>query len=410
MAQVNSSGLLGHIKTGIYGDINLFMRKGKLTAASATNVAVNARTPLQMARRITWSNIIATYRVMKEGLREGWENVPKGQSLYNQFISVNAKAQPYALTKTDFQAGACIVAPYLITRGSLDPIRVDTSAGVALAVTNIRLGDLVVNAFTTVGQLAKAIVENNADWQYGDKLTYFSLVQYVKEGIPKVSMSYAAITLVEGSTQVLSSEVSLRGIANVNGMLGHDKAAPIGGFCWVHSRHDADGSLLLSNQYIIANNDDMIERYTTVDARLNAAMSYGANFANLVVLEPADEHLKRAYEYFGIKFSDARGGTTVKTTDLALNGLRYGDMVRFDGDKVFKVDTALADKLILSGSNFEALDKDSLEVIVNGETITGATVVDNKLTIALPASLNGKMIDHVVLTDGMIASSIDFKA
>ena len=39
-----------------------------------------------MMRRITWSNIIANYRVLKEVLREGWERVPAGQSLFNRIM------------------------------------------------------------------------------------------------------------------------------------------------------------------------------------------------------------------------------------------------------------------------------------------------------------------------------------
>ena len=260
MKKVNGQ-FVGQIKTAMFGKLRL---KNDGTIATAEVASRNVQTPLQMAHRLTWSNIIANYRVLKEGLREGWENIPQGQTRFNQFISVNAKSQPYALTKEDFKAGACIVVPYQITRGSLEPIKVDVSAGIPMAKTNIAVGDLTIDDQTTIGQFADAIVTNNTDWEYGDKLTYFALVQYVKGGVPRVAMSYAAITLVEDSEVILKDEVSLTGIKNVGGVLGHDKTAAVGGFCWVHSRHDADGNLMLSSQKIIANNDDMIARYTTV--------------------------------------------------------------------------------------------------------------------------------------------------
>ena len=405
MRKVNGQ-FVGQIKTAMFGKLRL---KNDGTIATAEVASRNVQTPLQMAHRLTWSNIIANYRVLKEGLREGWENIPQGQTLFNQFISVNAKSQPYALTKEDFQAGACIVVPYQITRGSLEPIKVDVSAGIPMAKTNIAVGDLTIDDQTTIGQFADAIVTNNADWAYGDKLTYFSLVQYVKGGVPRVAMSYAAITLVEDSEVILKDEVSLTGIKNVGGVLGHDKTAAVGGFCWVHSRHDADGNLMLSSQKIIANNDDMIARYTTVDARLAAALSYGANFHNLVVLEPADDRIKEAYRYFGIKFTDAQGVTKVVPTDITLSGLTYRDRFVFDGDKAIMLDTVKDANLTFTGSNFASLNSESTKVVIDGVEITGATIDGNLMSVKLPSSLNGKEIKHIVVTDGAISTTLDLE-
>ena len=405
MKKVNGQ-FVGQIKTAMFGKLRL---KNDGTIATAEVASRNVQTPLQMAHRLTWSNIIANYRVLKEGLREGWENIPQGQTLFNQFISVNAKSQPYALTKEDFKAGACIVVPYQITRGSLEPIKVDVSAGIPMAKTNIAVGDLTIDDQTTIGQFADAIVTNNADWEYGDKLTYFSLVQYVKGGVPRVAMSYAAITLVEDSEVILKDEVSLTGIKNVGGVLGHDKTAAVGGFCWVHSRHDADGNLMLSSQKIIANNDDMIARYTTVDARLAAALSYGANFHNLVVLEPADDRIKEAYRYFGIKFTDAQGVTKVVPTDITLSGLTYRDRFVFDGDKAIMLDTAKDANLTFTGSNFASLNSESTKVVIDGVEITGATIDGNLMSVQLPSSLSGKEIKHIVITDGAISTTLDLE-
>ena len=405
MKKVNGQ-FVGQIKTAMFGKLRL---KNDGTIATAEVASRNVQTPLQMAHRLTWSNIIANYRVLKEGLREGWENIPQGQTLFNQFISVNAKSQPYALTKEDFKAGACIVVPYQITRGSLEPIKVDVSAGIPMAKTNIAVGDLTIDDQTTIGQFADAIVTNNADWEYGDKLTYFSLVQYVKGGVPRVAMSYAAITLVEDSEVILKDEVSLTGIKNVGGVLGHDKTAAVGGFCWVHSRHDADGNLMLSSQKIIANNDDMIARYTTVDARLAAALSYGANFHNLVVLEPADDRIKEAYRYFGIKFTDAQGVTKVVPTDITLSGLTYRDRFVFDGDKAIMLDTVKDTNLTFTGSNFASLNSESTKVVIDGVEITGAAIDGNLMSVKLPSSLNGKEIKHIVITDGAISTTLDLE-
>ena len=71
------------------------------------------------------------------------------------------------------------------------------------------------------------------------------------------------------------------------------------------------------------------------------------------------------------------------------------------------LDTAVADKIVLSGSNFSALDASSTKVVIDGVEITGATLKDNALTVTLPSSLNGKNLQHLVLTDGKISTTLD---
>ena len=74
--------------------------------------------------------------------------------------------------------------------------------------------------------------------------------------------------------------------------------------------------------------------------------------------------------------------------DISLTGLTYHDKFIFDGDSAVMLDTAVADKIVLSGSNFSALDASSTKVVIDGVEITGATLKDNALTVTLPSSLS----------------------
>ena len=56
------------------------------------------------------------------------------------------------------------------------------------------------------------------------------------------------------------------------------------------------------------------------------------------------------------------------------------------------------DKIVLSGSNFSALDASSTKVVIDGVEITGATLKDNALTVTLPSSLNGKNFFFIVMS------------
>ena len=84
---------------------------------------------------------------------------------------------PVYLTKSEVNAGACVVAPYKITNGKLNSI-VITGHG-SQAVTDIALGSLTINDETTVADFSNAVVQNNKDFEYGDQITYFLLTQHI---------------------------------------------------------------------------------------------------------------------------------------------------------------------------------------------------------------------------------------
>ena len=84
---------------------------------------------------------------------------------------------PVYLTKSEVNAGACVVAPYKITNGKLNSI-VITGHG-SQAVTDIALGSLTINDETTVADFSNAVVQNNKDFEYGDQITDFLLTQHI---------------------------------------------------------------------------------------------------------------------------------------------------------------------------------------------------------------------------------------
>ena len=62
--------------------------------------------------------------------------------------------------------------------------------------------------------------------------------------------------------------------------------------------------------------------------------------------------------------------------------------------------------MVLSGSNFSALQTNTTKVIIDGVELSNATIKDNALSITLPESLNGKEIHNITLTDGTLSTNI----
>ena len=204
------------------------------------------------------------------------------QSDYNMFVRLNSAASPVYLTKSEADGGGCIAAPYQITQGSLPSIVVSGEG--AEAKTDIALGSLTISASTTVAEFAKAVVDNNADFDYGDQISFYDVLQRVnaETQIPYCQFSASYVVLDKNSTVKLLDLVNKAGFASVGGVLAHGEDEGDGVFAWVHSRYDG-GKTRVSTQFLI-NNNSLLDDYRSDDAYAEACKSYGG--VSTVFLQP----------------------------------------------------------------------------------------------------------------------------
>ena len=115
------------------------------------------------------------------------------------FVRLNSAASPVYLTKPEADGGGCIAAPYQLTQGSLPSIVIAGEG--AEAKTDIKLGALQLSEATTVVDFAKAVVDNNADNNYGDQISFYNILQRVnaKTNIPYCQFSACYVVLDKDS-------------------------------------------------------------------------------------------------------------------------------------------------------------------------------------------------------------------
>ena len=115
------------------------------------------------------------------------------------FVRLNSAASPVYLTKPEADGGGCIAAPYQLTQGSLPSIVIAGEG--AEAKTDIKLGALQLSEATTVVDFAKAVVDNNADNNYGDQSSFYNILQRVnaKTNIPYCQFSACYVVLDKDS-------------------------------------------------------------------------------------------------------------------------------------------------------------------------------------------------------------------
>ena len=271
---------------GSIGDMTFKQVNGQtIVSQKITNIA-NPRSESQMRTRTKFTNIVSMYKGIRPLLNYGFESKGKGLSDYNMFVRVNMQKTPVYLTKQAVAGGACVAAPYQITQGSLPAIAV-TGTG-QNGVTDILLGSLSITNATTVAQFAKAVVDNNPTYQYGDQITFFMVKQYVNAvtSVPYVVVSSAKVVLDAASDEKISDVTgSSHGFASIDGKVGHSGNDGDCAYTWVHSRKSS-GKLLVSSQSLLAANTKLAE-YQGEMAYSLARTSYG--ITDDVYLSPSGE-------------------------------------------------------------------------------------------------------------------------
>ena len=268
--------------TGSAGQLTFKTVNGQTVVSEKVTVVKNARTAGQQRQRMKWVNIIRMYSGIAPLLKNGFEKKMAQQSDYNMFVRLNSAASPVYLTKSEADGGGCIAAPYQITQGSLPSIVISGEG--AEAKTDIALGLLTISASTTVAEFAKAVVDNNADFDYGDQISFYDVLQRVnaETRIPYCQFSASYVVLDKNSTVKLLDQVNKAGFASVGGVLAHGEDEGDGVFAWVHSRYDG-GKTRVSTQFLI-NNNSLLDDYRSDDAYAEACKSYGG--VSTVFLQP----------------------------------------------------------------------------------------------------------------------------
>ena len=259
---------------GSAGSLTFKQYAGQTVVSEKISVVKRSNTPMQMRQRTKWGNVIQMYKGICPLINYGFESKPVGKSDYNMFMKVNMKGSDIYLTREEVAGGGCIAAPYQLTQGTLPSI-VIVGEGDNVR-TDISLGDLTIDAETTVKDFAIAVVSNNADYDFGDQISFFDVLQRVNAvtGIPYCQFLATNVVLDKASEVKLLDMVSKYGFATVDGYLGHIEGEGAGVFAWVHSRKSS-AKTLVSTQSLVNNNDEMIAEYSGDQAYKRSVKTYG---------------------------------------------------------------------------------------------------------------------------------------
>src|SRR5574344_1195085 len=259
---------------GSAGSLTFKQVNGQTVVSEKATVVKNTRTPGQQRQRTKWGNVVQMYKGIMPLINCGFEQKALRCNDFQMFMKVNMPVTDIYLTRLEVAGGGCIAAPYQITQGSLPSIVISGEGGAAR--TDIRLGGLTIDENTTVKDFAQAVVNKHADYDYGDQISFFDVLQRVNAvtGIPYCQFLATNVVLDKASEVKLLDMVSKYGFATVDGYLGHIEGEGAGVFGWVHSRKSANKTLV-STQALIDNNAEVIAEYSGAEAYKRSVKTYG---------------------------------------------------------------------------------------------------------------------------------------
>lgn len=269
-------GLFTGMMRGKLGDAVFYRRGGEQVERIYNKNPKNANTKSQIDQRSQLTNIVRLYQSSPVFFKRAFSNKKINQTDYNALVSRNLnKGVKVYLPKSVADEQGGVVAPYIISDGSLTPIVV-TGKGVD-AITSLAVGaDFTINAQTTVAELSAALLNNNTIVQAGDQLSYISVEQYNADGVPRLRTRLFEMTLDTSDATLVLDVLPAQAVNVVDGFLAHGALVYSGAFAWVLSRMTTNG-LQVSRQQLVCTSDTLYSAYVGTDAATRAQVSYGAN-------------------------------------------------------------------------------------------------------------------------------------
>lgn len=334
----------------------------------------NPRTQAQMTQRVKWANLVNMYRVNRSWMKYAFETKSPQQSEYNKFMSVNVTASNIYLTKQLAGMGACIVAPYVITQGSIMPVEVTANTG--SWSSNLYLTEnFTLTQATTIAEFTQALLANNPALREGDQLSFIRLTQMsnTDTGAPYVIVRRYEILLKASDTGLVKDYLPLDYISVIASQplpcLGVLDSGLSGGFALVISRTIGGKTYVSTQRIIVANNAAMIAAYSSNTALSNAISSYGESSEAFLSSNTAEG--AQAVPVALSVLSITKGSTTSATgTQVSVNNWNHGEALTVNFNAPIEAATQVGAVVISSGTSYPCT----------------AVVDNNRVQLTLPAN------------------------
>lgn len=242
----------------------------------------------QREQRIRLAGLVNLYKALADFEKKAWEGKPARVSDYNMFVKKNLSAANVYFTKEQASLGACYPMRCLVAQGSMSPIALTWIT--EDIVSDLALGEFVVESQATVGDLSAAIIDNNYGYKQGDKITFglcrIVWLQVGETRFPSVQTEYIELTL-DTTSEALVGEVCSSAHASFSNADGKLTITAVGDACVIVHTREENNKLLCSTQNMVLQvRSGATQPYSTDEAKEAAAQSYG--YQPTVLIQPGE--------------------------------------------------------------------------------------------------------------------------
>lgn len=378
MAKVKSMGLRNYV--GRLGGSVYYMLKGQNIGRELAPAVSNPRTTSQQEQRLRLANMVAFYRSNQPWMKAGaFESKKQTWSDYNAFVSANAGVSPVYLTKAQAAAGGCVVAPYVVTKGSLPSVALISDDGNQEFVSDLYVGELNdISGTTTAAVLSRALRDNNNGLQEGDQLSFILNIQgTTAEGTPVVTARYYEFIIDSEDNRTLAD-------LGLEGVIGNDiwddlrrlviyTDGQTCGAALIVSR-TTSGAIKVSNEAMTLNAaaTAYLANFTSDAAFSRAALSYGESYANFL-----DSGYSGKASNVAVPISQSLLNIVVGDVEVTKAARDIGNNTNFGDTTPFGVTAKFAQPVTaVTDAYFETTDKNQ-SITLMPATISGNSVKFN---------------------------------
>lgn len=264
------------------GGAVLYQAMEQTRARELASSVSNPRTASQMSQRVKWSQLVAFYRANADWMKYAFETKTPQQSEYNKFMQLNVASSQVYFTKQQAAGGSCVVAPYIMTQGSLPSIEFTAESGSWPSNIYYPTGSSLITT-TTIAEFSQKIISQNPAIRNGDQLSFIRFTQMFNSdtGNPYVIVRKYELVFNTSSEELVGSYLPLDYIGvlltGTTPQLGVIDSGNAGGFTMILSR-TSGGKTYVSSQRIITTRMDATLQLFGSDMQLEMAIaSYGEN-------------------------------------------------------------------------------------------------------------------------------------
>lgn len=394
MGKIKVGGVRGKVR-GRVGSESYSILNRQQIVRSLPDAVKNPQTSAQMEQRARLANLVAFYRANKFWMHWGAFQTKKEEwSDYNSFVSANMKMDAVYLTKSWAEAGATVVAPYVVSVGSLPRINVTAAADVL--ISDIYVGsELAITNFTPIGTISAAILAHNNAIQEGDQISIIVEIQQSTEQSPYVTARAFELIVNPNDTSTVADR-GLSGILTVDGGTGYEALSvqlpsEQGGGTFILSREDSNGLRVSSQEIVLsALQETYLATFKTASAKAAYLKSYGSDDTQNFLSSGYSSH-------------SSEGGVSLPQQIMTVNGKAAGSYFGECGPSLTVI-FAQSPSGVTGGT---ATNASNQEQPING---TWITLQGNTATIDMTgsSSFQGNILKNLSLVVDSETISIDF--